>query len=327
MDASQKDRSNREFELIYLFIYLLSVYDLPPPRCGHHTCTCVLLLFCLVWFCPMMEKASAEEAATLPPAMPRLSPRSNSNGSLSSTPRRTPGGGGGGGLAPSDGGSDFYAEEDDTEMQLQNTITHIERLILSSRKVKNEAPGAVVSAAAVAARRAGGNGDGKADTEGSVAEAVDGEAGAGAGAVAGSRGAGARQPPTAIDRAAMMTRRQSTSFFDTKPVFSARDSSGSFTKAWNGTGTVGTSGGGGANSSSKGGLGPLGEDGDGVRWPKTAKAAYSRRQSEKWGWTGDVGAEEVVVGTPPTVEGSAGSSSGSPPDRCVGWNARDVFLI
>lgn len=277
--------------------------------------------------------------------MPRLSPSSNNNGSPSSSAQlRTPSRGG---LAPSDGGSDFYAEEDDTEMQLQNTITHIERLILSSRKVKNEAPGAVVSAAAVAARRAAGNGESKTAVEGRGAEGGDGEAGAGAGAgaveaAAGSRAAGGtRQPPKAIDRAAMMIRRQSTSFFDTKPVYSARDSSGSFTKAWNGTGTVGSSGGGGGGgssgaatctSSSKSGLGPLGEDGDGSRWPQTARAAYSRRQTEKWGWAGDAGAEELVVGTPPTVEGSAGSSSGSPPDRWVVWEflvtlSRDVVKV
>lgn len=195
----------------------------------------------------------------------------------------------------------MFDEVDDTEMQLQNTISHIERLILSSRKVKNLAPGAAASAAA---QDGGGAAGGPSDSSGGEGDsksggAVSGESD-GDGAAATIRGARARMPPK-IDRKALLSRRQSTSFFDTKPVFSARDSSSSFTKMWNGGGTSGGSG---------TALGALGEE-DGRR-PLTSRAPHSRRQSERWGWKGDVGGEDIVAGTPPTVEGSAGSISDSP---------------
>lgn len=249
--------------------------------------------------------------------MARLSPTS-SGGSPSSRLRASGGGGGrGGGRGTSDGESDVFDEVDDTEMQLQNTITHIERLILSSRKVKGDAPGALESVSAAAAAAAtgdagnvgigggsGGNASGGAGGGGAVAGAREGE-GETAESMAAAR---AWKAPPAIDRAALMTRRQSTSFFDTKPVFSARDSSGSFTKAWNG----GTSTAGGGKG--RGELGAWGEDGEGRQRPMTARPAHSRRQTEKWGWAASSGAEELIVGTPPTVEGSAGSSSESPSD-------------
>lgn len=245
-------------------------------------------------------QAKAEEAASLPPPMARLSVSpSSSNGS---GPARTPGGGGGGG----DGGeSDVFEDvDDDTEMALQNTITKIERLILSSRKVKNLPPGAVVSAATIAAREAGGPSDssgGEGDGGGAGGGGGGGLSGGSDvdGATSGGRGVRTRIPPK-IDRAALLSRRQSTSFFDTKPVFSARDSSSSFTKMWNAGGTPGSGG-------SRGGAGSL----EGTR-PMTARAGHSRRQTEKWGWRGEVGGEDIVVGTPPTVEGSAGSSIESP---------------
>lgn len=227
--------------------------------------------------------------------MARLSTSPTSSGGSPSA--RTPGGDGGN---VNGGESDVFDEVDDTEMQLQNTISHIERLILSSRKVKTLAPSAAASSAA--AREAGGGpsdssggeGDGKSGGGGVSAES-DGD-----GAEApGSKGARARVPPK-IDRKALLSRRQSTSFFDTKPVFSARDSSSSFTKMWNGGG--GTGGG--------SALGALGEE-SGKR-PLTSRAAHSRRQSERWGWRGDDKDEDVVVGTPPTAEGSAGSTSESP---------------
>lgn len=188
--------------------------------------------------------------------------------------------------------SDTFDEVDDTEMQLQNTISHIERLILSSRKVKNLAPSVAATAAAREAGAgpsdsSGGEGDGK--SGGAASAESDGD-----GAAASSRGARARVPPK-IDRKALVSRRQSTSFFDTKPVFSARDSSSSFTKMWNGGGSA---------------LRALGEE-DGKR-PLTSRPTHTRRQSERWGWKGEVGTEDVIVGTPPTVEGSAGSTSESP---------------
>ena len=131
----------------------------------------------------------------------------------------------------SDGESDVFDEVDDTEMQLQNTITHIERLILSSRKVKGDNPGAPESASAGAAARdavrvensGGSSSSSSGGAGGTVAGARDGEGETAEGRPA----ARARKAPPTIDRAALMTRRQSTSFFDTKPVFSARDSSGS----------------------------------------------------------------------------------------------------
>lgn len=123
----------------------------------------------------------------------------------------------------------------------------------------------------------------------------------GEGALAGGRTAARTRIPPKIDRAALLSRRQSTSFFDTKPVFSARDLSSSFTKMWNaGAGTPG---------SGRGGQGSLG--GEGTR-PMTARATHSRRQTERWGWKGEVGGEDIVADTPPTVEGSAGSSTESP---------------
>lgn len=242
---------------------------------------------------PKQEKA--EEAAALPPAMARLSASPHSSNGSHSV--RTPGGGEG-------GESDVFDEVDDTEMQLQNTITHIERLILSSRKVKKLAPGAVVSAATIAARETGGPSDssGGEDVEGKKAGGGGGGGTSGGSDVdEGTRGSRSRIPPK-IDRADLLTRRQSTSFFDTKPVFSARDSSNSFTKMWNG-------GGGGTG----GGLGALGEEGGSKgRRPMTARAAQVRRQSDRWGWKDDSRGEDALVRTPPTVAGSAGSSSESP---------------
>ncbi|CAM9422129.1 unnamed protein product, partial [Laminaria digitata] len=262
-------------------------------------------------------KASAEEAASLPPAMARLSPTSSCGSPFSSRLRASGGGAGGGRGArgTSDGESDVFDEVDDTEMQLQNTITHIERLILSSRKVKGDTPGALESASAAAATAAARdaaqveNGGGSSSNSASGGDAGGTAAGSRSGSeeTAESRAAArARKAPPLIDRKALMTRRQSTSFFDIKPVFSARDSSGSFTKAWNGG--AGTAGGG------RGELRALGEDGEGRQRPMTARPAHSRRQTERWGWGGSTGAEELVVGTPPTVEGSAGSSSESPSD-------------
>lgn len=240
----------------------------------------------------------------MPPAIARLSlSPSSSNGSPSI---RTPG-----------GESDVFDEVDDTEMQLQNTISHIERLILSSRKVKTLTPGPPASAsgaATAATREAGGPSDG------SGGEGDNGSAGGGAGDSDGSGGAtapggggGSRVPrtriPPKIDRAAMLQRRQSTSFFDTKPVFSARDSSSSFTKMWNGGGASGPD----TDGNSLGAFG--GGNDDGVRRPLTARPARARRQSERWGWREGVGAEDVVLETPPTVEGSTGSGSESPTNR------------
>lgn len=216
-------------------------------------------------------------------------------------------------------------------MQLQNTIAHIERLILSSRKVKNEAPGDAVSAAAAAARDMIAAGAAMMDSDatgaGDTGRAVDSEDGGG-GAVGGKsssrlagsripRAVGGRQQPLTLDRTAMMSRRQSTSFFDTKPVFSARDSTGSFTKAWNGAG-AGAASSTGSSGGSSSGRGAAGESGDGKRRPMTARAATARRQSEHWGAKGNAGiaADDGAIGTPPTVDGSAGSSSGSPSD---GW--------
>ncbi|CBJ27232.1 Centromeric protein E, putative [Ectocarpus siliculosus] len=240
-------------------------------------------------------KEKAEEAAALPPAMARLSASPHSSNGSHSV--RTPGGGEG-------GESDVFDEVDDTEMQLQNTITHIERLILSSRKVKKLAPGAVVSAATIAARETGGPSDssGREDVEGKKAGGGGGAGTSGGSDVdEGDRGSRSRIPPK-MDRTDLLTRRQSTSFFDTKPVFSARDSSNSFTKMWNG-------GGGGTG----GGLGALGEEGGGKgRRPMTARAAQARRQSDRWGWKDDSRGEDALVRTPPTVAGSAGSSSESP---------------
>ena len=262
------------------------------------------------WYNPY--KATAEEAATLPPSIERLSVGSNGSPSKPSLEAL---------LDASE--NDEFDEGDDAETQLQNTIAHIERLILTSRKVKKESPGGhIVSNAAITGRHDDtGVGEG---LEG-MAEEGDSEVAEGR---AGSNGGGARgrRPPT-IDRTALLSRRQSTSFFDTKPVFSARDASASFSKAWNGTGTIGggagEGGGGrfGLATASRGGAGRgTGDEGnnDGTRWAKTTRAAYSRRQTERWGFKGD---DDVVVGTPPTVEGSAGSSSGSPPHGCVGQTA------
>eukprot|EP00903_Cladosiphon_okamuranus_P005420 g5406.t1 len=240
-------------------------------------------------------KKKAEEAALLPPSMARLSTSPTSSGGSPSA--RTPGGNG--------GDSDVFDEVDDTEMQLQNTISHIERLILSSRKVKNLAPSAAAASAAVREGGAGAGAGGPSDSSGGEGDgksggAVSGESDGDGAVAARSRGGRARMPPK-IDRKALISRRQSTSFFDTKPVFSARDSSSSFTKMWNGAGTPDGTG---------SGLGSLGEE-EGKR-PLTSRAAHSRRRSERWGWKGDVGGEDIVVGTPPTVEGSAGSTSESP---------------
>ena len=247
----------------------------------------------------LTRKLKAEEAALLPPAMARLSTSPTSSGGSPSA--RTPSGTGTGGE------SDVFDEVDDTEMQLQNTISHIERLILSSRKVKNLAPSAASSAAT---REGGGGGGGGSGGGPSDSSGGEGDSKSGGGVSAESDGDGSAAPstrgprtriPPKIDRKALLSRRQSTSFFDTKPVFSARDSSSSFTKMWNGGGTPGSGG---------SGLGALGEEG-GER-PLTSRATHSRRQSERWGWKGDVGGEDIVVGTPPTVEGSAGSTSESP---------------
>lgn len=248
----------------------------------------------------------------MPPVIARLSlSPSSSNGSPSARNSFGADGSGGGG----GGESDVFDEVDDTEMQLQNTISHIERLILSSRKVKTLTPGAPAPAAgaagAGAAREAhgfsesgGGEGDGaSAGGAGARPGDGDGDAGATASGVGGSRVPRTRIPPK-IDRAALLQRRQSTSFFDTKPVFSARDSSSTFTKMWNG------GGGAEADERSFGALG--GGNGDGVRRPLTARPAHARRQSEKWGWREGVGAEDVALETPPTVEGSTESRSESP---------------
>ena len=194
-------------------------------------------------------KASAEEAASLPPAMARLSPTSSCGSPALSRLRAS--GGGGGARGTSDGESDVFDEADDTEMQLQNTITHIERLILSSRKVKGDAPGALGSASAAAAAATAAARDAVRGEIGCTSSTGDGGSDA-TKTAAGREGdeetaenrasSRARKAPPSIDRASLMVRRQSTSFFDTKPVYSARDSSGSFTKAWNGTGTAGGGG-------------------------------------------------------------------------------------
>lgn len=255
----------------------------------------------------LTAKEKAEEAASLPPVIARLSlSPSSSNGSPSvRTPLGTDGGG---------GESDVFDEVDDTEMQLQNTISHIERLILSSRKVKTLAPDAPASADAAEPREAGARSDssgGEGDSRSAGGAAgrsgeSDGDGGgATASGVGSSRVPRTRIPPK-IDRTAMLQRRQSTSFFDTKPVFSARDSSSSFTKMWNGGGTSGSDTDGRPNGAVGGGIG------DGIRRPLTSRPAHTRRQTERWGWREGVGAEDVVLETPPTVEDSTGSRSESP---------------
>lgn len=246
--------------------------------------------------------------------MPRLSPTARDAMGMGSPSAR--GGfhaiGGNGSSEHGSNGGDVWVEEDDTEVTLQNTIARLERLILKSRVSKAETP-----SASRATGGGGGGGAAGADTkrEGSSSSGGgNGGGGGGDGSVDGlsigtdGRNGGARSRLRAplTDRPSMPSRRQSTSFFDTKPLHSARDSGGSFTKAWNAVG------------SEKTGLGPVEED-DGellkVRRPATARAAHSRRQSERWGGGWGGAADEVGVGTPPTVEGSAESSSGSPSDR------------
>lgn len=271
--------------------------------------------------------------------MPRLSPESMNKANMGS-PSVGHGGFGAGGSSSEHGSqSDIWVEEDDTEMTLQNTIHRLERLILKSKAVKAETPGssnsvvsggkdaraaaaAAVAAAAVAAASRGGGNGGTSDSSPPPRRAH----GLSIGGRTPSSRSRLRAPLT--DRPSMPSRRQSTSFFDTKPLHSARDSAGSFTNAWNamgdGVGPSGGGGGGGGNTSA--GLGSVGEHKDvGLkRKPALTKAAGLRAQSERWG-TGAVAsadaaasvaaAEEAGIGTPPTVEGSAESSSGSPSDR------------
>lgn len=263
----------------------------------------------------------------MPPPMARLmspnaSPGSSANPAASPSSARAAGGGG--------GGDGTWGDEDDTEIQLQSAIAHLERLILKSRVGKSETPnsknggvGAAAAAAAAAAATATAAADGRAknlnSSGGSAAAADGGSGGGGAGGEDGlqiklpaesGRSIPSRLRPPLTDRASMLSRRQSTSFFDTKPLHSARES-GSFTKAWNGIGGAG-------RGAAGGGLGALGEDHDwNRRRPATSKAAPLRRQSERWGWGAEqavAASEEVLIGTPPTVEGSADSNSGSPSD-------------
>lgn len=195
----------------------------------------------------------------------------------------------------------------DAETQLQSTIAQIERLILTSRKVKKETPGAPGSAHDDH-DGIDGDGDGDGGGGGRQGEVETSEAG-GEGVEGSNSGARGWRPPT-IDRSALLSRRQSTSFFDTKPVFSARDSKASFSRAWNGTGAAGGGGTGGMAVTREG---VEDEHDKEARLGKTTRASLSR-QHERFGFRGD---DDVIIGTPPTVDGSAESSSGSPPERCV----------
>lgn len=211
-----------------------------------------------------------------------------------------------------DAGESDDGDDVDAETQLQSTIAQIERLILTSRKVKKESPGAPASTADVAAHgdHDGVDGeDGDGGGGGRQGEVETSEAG-GEGVEGSNGGARGWRPPT-IDRSALLGRRQSTSFFDTKPVFSARDSKASFSRAWNGTGAAGGGGTGGMAVTREG---AEDEEDKGARLVKTTRASLSQQQTERFGFRGD---DKVVIGTPPTVDGSAGSSSGSPPERCV----------
>lgn len=215
--------------------------------------------------------------------------------------------------------SDNWVEEDDTEMALQNTINRLERLILKSRVGKTETPRTTSSSVAASAG----------------AGPAAGAAAAAAPSATASSGGGSRSPPRRphglsiggrmpssrsrlraplTDRPSMPSRRQSTSFFDTKPLHSARDSGGSFTKAWD---AMEEDRGRGSSDTGVGedGIGALeGDEDRGVkRRPVISKKAHSRAQSE--GWRGDRAADDAGVGTPPTVEGSTESSNGSPSDR------------
>lgn len=285
--------------------------------------------------------------------MPRLSPESQRNANMGSPSLGHSGFGGIAGPASEHGGSqsDAWVEDDDTEMTLQNTIHRLERLILKSKAVKAETPGssssivsggngaraAAAAAATAAASHGGGGGTGG---QGGIGRTVDLSPpprrphGLSIGGRTPSSRSRLRAPLT--DRPSMPSRRQSTSFFDTKPLHSARDSSSSFTNAWNamGDGAGPSGGGGGGVSSNNAGLGSVGEHNDvGLkRKPGMAKAGGLRTQSERWATGGVAGAdgasaaavapaaapaaaEEAGIGTPPTVEGSAESSSGSPSDR------------
>lgn len=225
--------------------------------------------------------------------------------------------------------SDNWVEEDDTEMALQNTINRLERLILKSRVGKAETPRSSSSVAA-SAGAGGGTGDSAA---GAAAGAASAAAAAGAG--------GSRSPPKRphglsiggrmassrsrlraplTDRPSMPSRRQSTSFFDTKPLHSARDSGGSFSKAWDAMGEDRGRGSSDAGAGDNGIKAVEGNEDRGVkRRPVISKTAHSRAQSE--GWRADRAVEDGGVGTPPTVEGSTESSNGSPSDRWGGWDS------
>lgn len=261
----------------------------------------------------------------MPPSIARLSPTASSSASTALGSPQQHFQRAIGNKTPSEAASsDAWAEDDDTEAQIQNAIAHIERLILRSKGVvKAETPGSKGAGGGVAAKGAGSS------AGAAVAGAAAGESESG-GSGASQRGAAdssdatggddesrskdgdssgasirrSRLPAPLVDRSSMTSRRQSTNFFDTKlqPLHSAREGA-SFTKAWEGTGV------------GKGleGMGAHGED-----WRRrsgASKAVHLRRQSEKWAWRGSAMApasEDVIVGTPPTVEGSAESSSGSP---------------
>lgn len=269
-----------------------------------------------------------------PPAPPiaRVSPTaSSSNQSLGSPTQQFPRALGN--KSPSDApSSDAWVDEDDTETQLQNAIAHIERLILRSRVGKSDTPVArsALGAAGVKAMLPGAGGEGAgsggsggataqraaedADSAGGDDDALhskahskgrDGPAGGNASVVRRSR-----LPPPLTDRSSMLTRRQSTNFFDSmaQPVHSARETA-SFAKAWD------------VSGAGKAGDGVGGHDDNrGHDWKRRSglpKPTHLRRPSERWSWKGDPvtpAAEELVIGTPPTVEGSAESSSGSPTD-------------
>lgn len=263
-----------------------------------------------------------------PPSIARLSPTASSGSTVIGSPHFHAIG-----STPSEGASSdvWAAAEDDNETQLQNAIAHIERLILRSRSGRSETPGSTTSRSAAGGTvtasggsRAGEGGnsngdnatpqrkgesmDAVADDDGSRNKPADGAAAGGGASVRRSR-----LPPPLIDRSSMITRRQSTNFFDTKPqpLHSAREV-GSFSKAWDNTG--------GGKASDE--HGALGEDGHNEWRRRSAapKLAHLRRQSERWTWKPEAVASasgELIVGTPPTVDGSAESSSGSPSDRYV----------